>query len=1205
MPVDRFDVTSTLGEGGMGVVYAAWDRARGQRVALKTLRALDAASSVRFKQEFRIVRDLHHPNLVTLGELIETSGRLMFTMELVDGVDFQRYVRGLEDQRDSSDPITAWAIDARRNGRAAPELGYGRLDVARLRCVLPQLLAALAHLHAAGVVHRDVKPSNVLVTAEGRLVLLDFGVAGPSGVSPNLSGTPEYMAPELLDGRVGPAADVYAVGVLLYEALVGARPFEGPASKLLAQKAVRDPERPSRLRADVPEDLDVLCLALLARDPSMRPSARAALESLERASSSARASTPSRRAAIVGRGRELDALRAAHDSRARGPVIVTIEAGAGLGKSTLLEAFTAGLEGALVLSGRCREEEAIPFRAFDGVIDALSDALARDPALVRAVGADLDSAAAMFPALARAPFGGGADRSGVIELGEARRRAFGATRRLLGAIAAQRDLVVCIDDAQWADVDSAALLDAIVDAVDAPRALFVIAHRPVAPTHALATALHRLEGRVPRVHVAVEPLSDDASRALVASLAPTSTEAARARASASAGGHPLQLHEIAHVLHAGGEPSATLEDIFDARLAALDADARALLEIAAVAGYPIDRHVAARAAGVQDVSALPSLASARMIRRGGARGPDVIELAHDRLREHVVRHLSLEARQAAHTRLAEAIEALGIDDADHLAEHFAEAGLLERAGGPARVAAQRAERGLAFERAAWLHRVAASDPAIDEAARRTQHIRLGEALARAGRGRESADAFLAAGRTADEATWLSLRQRAAEELLITGHLDDGLAILRGVLEDVGLEATSSPWTALPSIAIESTRLALRGLDFEVKPEAAWPRKLRMRVDACLAAARALSIVDTITGAAFQLRALRLALDLGDPYRVLYTVALGAGFAAANEGARGTSADAHLVAAERTSALVQDPRGHAFVLMARGAVAYCRGEFEGVVLAMRESEHWLATRCTYATWELNIVRTFLALALAYRGDLVTLTRVLAEYEKDADARSDAYAAGHFRLATRPWLSLASGDIAEGREALRAALAAFEFEGYSWAAFHAHLHLALFALADGDVEAADEAIRKVDALPGPILLARFRLHRLLSRWVKGRVEVTRAAGQRDKAGIRKIRGIVSAIFEEGEPWADGLAHALDAAACRLDGDDVLATVALRAARDAFGRAGMSLFEAAATYELGALLGERDHGPSLVVLGERMLVERGVGAPARLAGLLAGIG
>src|SRR6185369_15844344 len=168
----------------MGVVYDVFDRERKTRVALKTLRTLGGEQLMRFKNEFRALSDLHHVNLVSLGELIHHDGLWFFTMELIDGWDLLSHVRP-----------------------------SGKLDLERLRDTFGQLSEGLGALHAAGKVHRDIKPSNVRVTQQGRVVLLDFGllVDVHAGLSVEASdalqaGTAAYMAPEQAVGDpVSPA----------------------------------------------------------------------------------------------------------------------------------------------------------------------------------------------------------------------------------------------------------------------------------------------------------------------------------------------------------------------------------------------------------------------------------------------------------------------------------------------------------------------------------------------------------------------------------------------------------------------------------------------------------------------------------------------------------------------------------------------------------------------------------------------------------------------------------------------------------------------------------------------------------------------------------------------------------------------------------------------------------------------------------------
>ena len=253
-----------LGSGGMGEVFAARHVETGQAVALKILSSTTGTRLYRFKREFRVLADLSHRNLVHLFELVvPQGGSAFFTMELLDGQFFVDWVRG-------STPV-------------------GELpDLARLRDGLRQLVEGVSHLHAHDCVHRDLKPSNVLVTGDDRVVVLDFGLVSELSepdkrvtCDRQILGTPIYMAPEQARGeQVGPAADYYAIGVILYECLTGRVPYEGSPLNLFIAKQEITIDPGVAIEA-LPEDLRGLCVQLLTRDPESRPTGREILECLQ------------------------------------------------------------------------------------------------------------------------------------------------------------------------------------------------------------------------------------------------------------------------------------------------------------------------------------------------------------------------------------------------------------------------------------------------------------------------------------------------------------------------------------------------------------------------------------------------------------------------------------------------------------------------------------------------------------------------------------------------------------------------------------------------------------------------------------------------------------------------------------------------------------------------------------------------------------
>ena len=261
--LSHYRVTAKLGEGGMGEVYRATDSRLGREVAIKVLPeavASDADRLARFELEARTVAGLNHPNIVVLHSIEEEEGIRFLTMELVEGesLDCQVEPDGL--------PIAR-----------VMELGIAIAD-------------ALAAAHEKGVVHRDLKPANVMLTREGRVKVLDFGLAkleapdagldvtqaatlaAPLSAAGQVVGTVPYMAPEQVRGEaVDSRTDVFALGILLYELATGRRPFEGSTLGVISTAILRDaPAALSTVRVDVPADLDRIVARCLEKEPSAR-----------------------------------------------------------------------------------------------------------------------------------------------------------------------------------------------------------------------------------------------------------------------------------------------------------------------------------------------------------------------------------------------------------------------------------------------------------------------------------------------------------------------------------------------------------------------------------------------------------------------------------------------------------------------------------------------------------------------------------------------------------------------------------------------------------------------------------------------------------------------------------------------------------------------------------------------------------------------
>jgi serine/threonine-protein kinase len=258
--VPGYAVEAVLGRGGMGVVFRARHLRLNRTVALKMLLGGAYAGRRerdRFQREAEAVAGLRHPNVVQIYDIGDVDGRPYFTMELVEGGSLARKLAGTP-----------------QPAREAAQL-------------LATLAGAVQAAHACGVVHRDLKPANVLLTADGAPKVSDFGIARRLGDGAGLTqtgvavGTPSYMAPEQARGQtraIGPAADVYALGAILYESLTGRPPFKGETpAETVHQVVFQDPVPPSRLVPRVPRDLETICLKCLQKEPGRRYAAAADL----------------------------------------------------------------------------------------------------------------------------------------------------------------------------------------------------------------------------------------------------------------------------------------------------------------------------------------------------------------------------------------------------------------------------------------------------------------------------------------------------------------------------------------------------------------------------------------------------------------------------------------------------------------------------------------------------------------------------------------------------------------------------------------------------------------------------------------------------------------------------------------------------------------------------------------------------------------
>jgi serine/threonine-protein kinase len=249
----RYTIERELGRGGMGAVYLATDGQLGERVALKVVAATiandPAAAAERFRREVATARKVTHANVIRIHDLIEDGSLLLLSMEYVEGMTLASYLS---------------------------RISLIRVDEGRL--IVGQICDGLSAAHAAGVIHRDLKPGNVLLDGEKRVKLIDFGLAKASflaGMTATglILGTPEYMAPEQVRGLPCDArTDLYSLGALAYHVFTGRPPFRGETPIAVGFSHVtEEPIAPRKLRPDLPEPLERAIMKALEKDPAKRP----------------------------------------------------------------------------------------------------------------------------------------------------------------------------------------------------------------------------------------------------------------------------------------------------------------------------------------------------------------------------------------------------------------------------------------------------------------------------------------------------------------------------------------------------------------------------------------------------------------------------------------------------------------------------------------------------------------------------------------------------------------------------------------------------------------------------------------------------------------------------------------------------------------------------------------------------------------------
>ncbi len=690
--LSHYRIVSKIGAGGMGEVYLAQDTKLDRKVALKILPAEVAANPgrlERFRREARAVAALNHPHIVTIYSVEEADGVHFLTMELVEGQALDRLI---------------------------PESG---LPLNRLLGIAVAFVDALVAAHKKGIVHRDLKPANVMVTKDGRVKLLDFGlakVAGPRGGAQADSelptemltreglvlGTVPYMSPEQVSGRaVDHRTDLFSVGVILYEMASGRRPFEGGSTAELASAILRDtPPVVTEVRSDLPGKLAHIIRRCLEKDARQRfqtarelvnglrdlvgesGTTREAFAGIEIVPPVPSVTAGRERHPFVGRDQERAALGRMLEETAQGRGGVVLLGGEpGVGKTRLAEELLAdGRErGMLALTGHAYEEEGVPFITEVEILEEMAR-LVPAADLRRRLGDDASEIARLMPELRRRF----ADITDSIELPpeQQRRYFFNSVLAFLERASREQPMVMLLDDLHWADESSLLLLEHLAPHLRGMSLLMLGTYRDVEADigKPFEKTLARLVRQHPAERMPIKRLSEASVAALLAALGgegpPATLVAAIYRETE---GNPFFVEEVFRHL---SEEGRLLDDegrwkldlnvnemdvptgvrlVIGCRLERLSKEVPKVLTAAAVIGRLFELRLVEVLSDLDADAFLDTIEeaeAAQLIAPVTGSRETRYEFVHELIRQTLLGTLSNPRRQRLHVRVAEAIESL-------------------------------------------------------------------------------------------------------------------------------------------------------------------------------------------------------------------------------------------------------------------------------------------------------------------------------------------------------------------------------------------------------------------------------------------------------------------------------------------------------------------------------------------------------------------
>lgn len=1148
---ERFELRSELGRGGDGIVFEVFDRQRDGHVALKLVRSSDADTEARIASQVALSAELAHPNLVTFFDHGDLDGHAFCTMEPIEGQDILSYV--------AADPTKLF-------------------DEEKVRASVAQLVDVLATLHDTCRVHRDVKPDNVFVTKEGRVVLLDLGLAGDFGEleAPDAwAGTEGYIAPEQHRGeRVGAEADLYAVGAILHQMLTGRLPpSEGAASR--------------QLREQAPAELASMCERLLDPEPTRRPQPGRILRTLG-AGLTTRPLTGFRAPpGCFGRDREQASLLGTLNGMRETGGWLHIQAPAGRGKRHLVSHVVRQVDAA-TFCARC---DPLP-RTAQGVLDALitQAAIHAQQSVPDVLTAPAAEHACWLPQLslaARAIKGAPADGPlpEVPDPLERRLRALEALRTFFARLAGQRPVILWVDDAHLLPTDALAALHAV--------------WRPPTPASLILVTTSCADVAIPDVpqtRQTLEPLDRTGSRALAeAFLEEAGSEAVLDDLEV---GEPWQVVETARALAAGLPAQTTPSESMVKRIEELPEGARELLRLLATASrqsVPYQECLLASNSGENALSqGIAQLEAAGFVRRADSPLRAEIKVENAVVRTTVLGALTEEQYAHCASRWLTASRGSKAVPPRVIASYMRDTGDAAGAARLLRKAAADLTGRLAFGTAAdLLEQAVVLDPPSRDDEGRALHRTLGDAQVLAGRNLQAAESFLHASDGAVSAERIELQHKRAGLLFHAGRVDEGTSVAHSVLKNVGLALPETEQRALPSLLWHQALLALRGYRHTLRDAEELPAVTLAQSEALWQVGNMLLTADGVRGLELISRATRLALKTGVRSHIARAL-LRQSMNRVNTG------KPPFKRAERELALARelidghpDPYFEAFADLAEGLVLTYSGHApDQAIQVLRRADKRFADDCSNTLWDRPRAQQTILYVLAMRLRLEEAETCLYQFLQEAALRGDRQSAidlnimGNFCVR-----ALRHDDVVGARRALSEIRDELPGEHIGLQHFTARLsscHLELY-------DYQDDSLERMDTLLEPIadtLIVKSPVGKNLIRMVRIPLMLRRAEtleGEARRTILREALKMLRKIEHSGHSITEMAAVRTWPFYHLLAGDIPAAQKALTAAETALTKNGDPLFFA--HYVQGRLM-RSPEGDALARSAVAGLKQAGVG-------------